>query len=307
MNVYMYQAALWCQDCGEALREALVEEGKAPQDPEDESSYDSDDFPKGPFADGGGEADVPQHCDANEECINAITLFDGRKIGAFLENDLTSDGEDYVKEAVADAEVEKREGSVALEVWKDFYDQIDYSKIIDEKEVKDLVREQFKIMGEKAEDRKDWTNHFFTIKELQTLADHLRDLGFDDLADEVDSWPDGYSQTKYMQHVADWLNKLDDDGPLRKRNPAGSKPPKVKVGDLVKLRFQSGNFGIYRVTKTNVDTLWSAAKLWDHIASTSLMRTGKRKWFLTDRGTFRPAPKKYADEFEALSISGTLS
>jgi hypothetical protein len=28
-----------------------------------ESDYDSEDLPKGPYADGGGEADTPQHCD----------------------------------------------------------------------------------------------------------------------------------------------------------------------------------------------------------------------------------------------------
>jgi hypothetical protein len=42
-----------------------------------ESDYDSDDLPKGPYADGGGEADTPQHCD------------DCRR---FLENPLTGDG-----------------------------------------------------------------------------------------------------------------------------------------------------------------------------------------------------------------------
>jgi hypothetical protein len=28
-----------------------------------ESDYDSDDLPKGPYAQGGGEADTPQHCE----------------------------------------------------------------------------------------------------------------------------------------------------------------------------------------------------------------------------------------------------
>jgi hypothetical protein len=50
-----------------------------------ESSFDSDDFPKGPFANGGGEADTPQVC--------AATL-------TFLENDLTQAGYAYLREAV---------------------------------------------------------------------------------------------------------------------------------------------------------------------------------------------------------------
>ena len=43
----------------------------------DENDYDSDDLPKGPYSNGGGEADTPQHCDG---------------CGAFLENPLTGDG-----------------------------------------------------------------------------------------------------------------------------------------------------------------------------------------------------------------------
>jgi hypothetical protein len=92
MDVYVYQAALWCGPC---VIERLVEEGKASPraldiDPAealqqivssngftDESDYDSDDLPKGPYPDGGGEADTPQHCDG---------------CSRFLENPLTTEG-----------------------------------------------------------------------------------------------------------------------------------------------------------------------------------------------------------------------
>lgn len=83
MKVYIFQAALLCADCGVRTREALAK--SAPTNPDDESSYDSDVFPKGPYANGGGEADTPQHCD---HC------------GTFLENPLTDDGCAYVEEAV---------------------------------------------------------------------------------------------------------------------------------------------------------------------------------------------------------------
>jgi len=105
MRAYVYQAALLCEACGIAKSTALRAEGKAPEDSSDESSYDSDDFPKGPFYEGGGEADTPQHCDACH---------------AFLENPLTSDGEAYVLDAIEHALVEG-EDCVALTEWMPHY------------------------------------------------------------------------------------------------------------------------------------------------------------------------------------------
>lgn len=94
MNVYMYAADLWCEECGAKICDELTEAGNAPEDPEYEGSFDSDDFPKGPYPDGGGEADSPNHCAAGSDCVNAV---DGN--GVFLENPLTDVGYDYVKEA----------------------------------------------------------------------------------------------------------------------------------------------------------------------------------------------------------------
>src|SRR5437870_2158559 len=93
MNVYVYQAALLCEDCGVKARLELTAAAKAPADPDDEGSYDSDDFPKGPYPGGGGEADSPQHCDSGTECVNALVCRHGtHELGAFLENDLTAEG-----------------------------------------------------------------------------------------------------------------------------------------------------------------------------------------------------------------------
>lgn len=124
MEVYMYAADLYCEDCGEAIRESLDAEGKKPEDPSDECTFDSDDYPKGPYLDGGGESDSPCHCGSGEDCVNAIVLPDGRKVGAFLENPLTGDGIDYVKEAIREGcESKTRSGSsVARHVWAEFYD-----------------------------------------------------------------------------------------------------------------------------------------------------------------------------------------
>lgn len=101
MDAYIYAADLYCADCGEDIRSRLTQEGKAPSDPDDETSYDSDEFPKGPFADGGGEADCPQHCGG---------------CGAFLENPLTSDGVDYVTKAGVEPDI-----SDTVREWGRFY------------------------------------------------------------------------------------------------------------------------------------------------------------------------------------------
>lgn len=77
MNAYLYRAALLCDDCGKAAKIARREY---------EGCEDSDHFPQGPVADGGGEADSPQHCD---EC------------GLFLCNPLTPDGDAYVRAQAA--------------------------------------------------------------------------------------------------------------------------------------------------------------------------------------------------------------
>lgn len=121
MDVFMYQAALLCYDCGIKAREALTAAGEAPEAPDDEGAYDSDDFPKGPYPDGGGKADSPQHCDCGAECINAEELPDGSKVGAFLENDLTDEGRTYVEEACKEALDKGRNDAVSLNVWADFY------------------------------------------------------------------------------------------------------------------------------------------------------------------------------------------
>lgn len=104
-RVYVYQAAVYCEPCGTTIRERLTAEGRAPADPRDEYSYNSGDYPKGPEPVSEHEADSPQHCDA---------------CGEFLENPLTCEGLDYVREAVTEGL--KRGGkSVAVTTWRAFY------------------------------------------------------------------------------------------------------------------------------------------------------------------------------------------
>lgn len=96
MNVYIFQAALLCEDCG-----FYAKQNRTPAE-------DSDAYPQGPYADGGGESDAPQHCDA---------------CGEFLENPLTSDGYAYVAQAIVAKLASKRTSwPVALSDWAEFYD-----------------------------------------------------------------------------------------------------------------------------------------------------------------------------------------
>lgn len=102
MKVYLFRAAFLCEDCGQAACRTF---GKpAGYDAGNESTWDSDDYPKGPYCDGGGEADCPQNCD---NCYR------------FLENPLTRDGENYVREQAAE-----NPGSSVVAEWLAFYDYI---------------------------------------------------------------------------------------------------------------------------------------------------------------------------------------
>ena len=117
---YIYNADIYCDDCGKSIRQRIDAEGHAPAYPDDGYSYDSDEYPK--YVDGSSEADYPQHCGSMGDCINAYEFEDGFKIGAWLKNDLTSEGEDYVKDAV-------REGGDVAELWAEYYDYIDFGAV----------------------------------------------------------------------------------------------------------------------------------------------------------------------------------
>lgn len=92
---YIFQADIYCDECGAAIRDEYRANGIA-------DDGDSDTFPQGPYPDGGGEADCPQHCGNCHE---------------FLENPLTSDGEEYVKQALIDATGDPE----VLAQWSEYY------------------------------------------------------------------------------------------------------------------------------------------------------------------------------------------
>lgn len=83
MDAYIYQADLWCEDCIEAIKRELAKPEHVNEN--DEGTYDSDEWPKGPFADGGGESDTPCHCAGCH---------------VYLDNPLTSEGVEYALAAI---------------------------------------------------------------------------------------------------------------------------------------------------------------------------------------------------------------
>jgi hypothetical protein len=121
MDAYIFQAALYCEQCAQGIKDVRkINCGccggfhadidymdcrgfdQKTGEPRSESLYDSDDFPKGPYPDGGGEADSPQHCDS---------------CNVFLENPLTPEGRSHVRRELADGAGDK----AVLERWRDFY------------------------------------------------------------------------------------------------------------------------------------------------------------------------------------------
>jgi len=81
MYAYMYNAGLLCEECGESKQKELKGTGA-------ESSGESDVYPQGPYPHWAVLCDKPQHCDNCEK---------------FLQNPLTSEGDDYVRKSYSEA------------------------------------------------------------------------------------------------------------------------------------------------------------------------------------------------------------
>lgn len=108
---YIYAADIFCDDCGESIKDRIRADGYDPAD------LDSDEYPQ--YCDETAESDCPQHCGSHAGCINAIELSDGSRIGDWLGNDLTSEGAEYVKEVVC-------EGGEVADLWREWYNWIDF-------------------------------------------------------------------------------------------------------------------------------------------------------------------------------------
>lgn len=111
--LYIYQAALYCEACGERIRAKLTAQGKAPPDPDAEDTYDSGDFPKSATA---GESDTISFCDAGEDCADPFTLSNGHKVGQYLDQDLTTEGVESLKSALAEPKLDSELASLYREI-----------------------------------------------------------------------------------------------------------------------------------------------------------------------------------------------
>lgn len=111
--MYVYQADTYCDSCGARLCADITSGGGAPVDPEDEYSFDSDDFPK--WA-GEVATDSPDHCAGDIDCLEPLDLFDyglttssplygaeSTHIGALLSDGLTAAGAAYTLELLAES------------------------------------------------------------------------------------------------------------------------------------------------------------------------------------------------------------
>lgn len=103
-TVYVWHAALICEDCIKKIIPQLLAEGRG-------DTGDSVDFPQGPYNDGGGEADSAQFCDSGPNCLNCIPLPGGRAIGCPLDNPLTTEGQATVMASIVRSILNKDEGS----------------------------------------------------------------------------------------------------------------------------------------------------------------------------------------------------
>lgn len=102
MDAFIFNADIYCPACAAKIKAALDAQGKTPAQPDDERTFDSDEYPKGPFDNGGGESDTPQHCG---DC------------GVYLDAPLTTSGVDYAIEHLQ-SYVDRDSGTAeVLDIW----------------------------------------------------------------------------------------------------------------------------------------------------------------------------------------------
>jgi len=106
VKAYVFNADIYCETCGERIKQKLPV-------PDYEPPFDTGDYPMGPLENGGGEADVPFHCGY---------------CGLFLENPLTQDGREYVRQALREYWLCERGDPKVLALWAGFYGEELYTR-----------------------------------------------------------------------------------------------------------------------------------------------------------------------------------
>jgi len=103
IDTYAYNADLYCSTCANGVIQANLQDKLGYSD-----NGDSDCWPQYVGDSGGGEADSPQHCG---------------NCSMFLENPLTSDGENYLKEMIAEGSTNGIQDLIHAE-WKQYYNYL---------------------------------------------------------------------------------------------------------------------------------------------------------------------------------------
>lgn len=113
MRYFACDAELYCEDCANKY---IIPQTRAgfPEKMSAEETREFKQMIKDAWINPNEEWDSPEHCASREECVNAIEIGE-YKIGCWLENKLTSQGIEYVKEVIRD-----RSG-LCWELWAGYY------------------------------------------------------------------------------------------------------------------------------------------------------------------------------------------
>ena len=117
--MFIYAAACYCDECGIAIQKDVLKAlNKTPEDFADERTFDSDEYPKGPYSDE-QEADGPEHCASGEDCLNP-TIIGDQVCGYFFGNELTTHGVENLQE------MHRNSPSEITEFWVNYYNSHGY-------------------------------------------------------------------------------------------------------------------------------------------------------------------------------------
>ena len=108
IDTYAYNADLYCEDCGLSIKNDLDNNNIGVNKIDPINMEDSNYYPQYVGDSGGGESDSPQHCG---------------NCSMFLENSLTSDGENYLKEMIEEGSHNGIQDLIHAE-WKQHYNYL---------------------------------------------------------------------------------------------------------------------------------------------------------------------------------------
>lgn len=90
-HFHIYQAEAYCTACANKIRRELTADKQRPANVDDQTTFDSDDYPKGPFELAEEKVDSPMHCATCKKFLPAPLTTDGvnyvvDQIGQYLRN-----------------------------------------------------------------------------------------------------------------------------------------------------------------------------------------------------------------------------